>query len=71
MADEEYGDYKRKVQPTFRTVEFTEEEERVFKEKRERCGVDDVSKWKFRKLCGMPLEEKDVSELMAKCERRL
>jgi hypothetical protein len=56
------------LKPTFPKVEFTEEEE---KEKRERCGVDDVSKWKFRKLCGMPLEEKDVSELMAKCERRL
>jgi hypothetical protein len=47
-------------------VEFTEEEERVFKEKLERCGVDDARKWKFRKLCGMPLEEEDVSELMAK-----
>jgi hypothetical protein len=64
MADFEYREYWKKVRPTFTKITFTEEEERKFKEKIKRCGVDDVRKRKFMRLCGVPLEEGDVSGLM-------
>ena len=54
---EGYIEYLKRNEITFKKVEFTEEDESEFREKKERLSIEDDEKYEFMKNCGRREEE--------------